>query len=150
MKLEDFEIEESIEMPVRKAKPARNRCIRLFRRIARKLGLLQQVIEDDLSPEDVLWLLFRDSPSTFGWNTVLCINAATEIGLKVLAEPLQVSRTNEYGIVYRIFYQDQPVTQVGLYSSWSDSVATMYALSSPRREVSPCGSDTNSSVQSNL
>lgn len=150
MKLEDFEIEESIEMQVGRAKPARNRYIRLFRRIARKLGLLPFRLEEGQSPEDVLWSLFRDSPSTFGLNTVLCITAATEIGLKVLAEPLQVSRTNEYGIVYRIFYQDQPVTQVGLYSSWSGSVATMYALSSPRREVSPCGSDTISSGQTNL
>ena len=150
MKLEDFEIEESIEMQVGRAKPVRNRCIRLFRRIARKLGLLPLSIEDDLSPEDVFWSLLKDAPSAFGRNVVLCITAATEIGLKVLAEPLQVCSTNEYGVVYRILYQDQPVSQVGLYSSWSGSVATLYALSSPRREVSPCGSDTISSGQTNL
>lgn len=150
MKLEDFEIEESIEMQVGRAKPSRNRCIRLFRRIARKMGLLPFRLEEGQNPEDVLWSLFRDSPSAFGLNTVLCITAATEIGLKVLAEPLQVCSTNEYGVVYRILYQDQPVSQVGLYSSWSGSVATLYALSSPRREVSPCVHDTISSVQANL
>lgn len=111
---------------IKRVKPSRNLCIRLFRKWKKSLMLEPLPVLIDQPIDTLFWSLLHEGIFPCEDSIFRSIDILLKAGCSVQAKPPKPQNNNEFELTLNCYYcQEKPILQIRLKLSLQDNEATM-------------------------